>query len=310
LNGNAIGKREAGAIRRFNVKWIILCLVLINATFFGWQLSRDQEVVASGETPPATTSAAMVNRLLLVSEVESSVLRQRRDLLPRQAVATPRSPVRIPESHNDAASVSLGEVLAMPPDADRECYTVGPLENEDDISALSAWFNAQDSQATLRNDERRETVSTWVFMAPLESREAADARVVEMQAANIEDIYVIPRGDMANAISLGLYSQNDTLQRRVTELEERGFTPSVLPRYRTVTASWFDVAASAARPMTVAVLDQIFPDLIIRKVACGNAPIAGDSTISYNSTDPRRQDGYSDNASGAAVDATGRSGTQ
>jgi len=75
------------------VKWVILCLVLINATFFGWQLSRDQEVVASGETPPATTNAAMVNRLLLVSEVDSGVLRQRRDLLPRQAVATPQPPM-------------------------------------------------------------------------------------------------------------------------------------------------------------------------------------------------------------------------
>ena len=292
------------------MKWVILCLVLINAAFFGWQLSRDQEVVTSNVAEPATTRAAMVNRLLLVSEVESGVLRQRRDLLSPQAVAAPQTPARIPDSDNDAASVSLDEVLAMPPESDRECYTIGPLENEDDISALSAWFNAQGSQATLRDDERRETVSTWVFMGPMESREAADERVREMQAANIDDIYVIPRGDMANAISLGLYSQDVTLQRRVSQLEKRGFTPSVLPRYRTVTASWFDVIASAARPMTVAVLDQIFPDLIIRQVACGNGPIAGDSAISYNSTDLRLEDSYSDNASGAAVDATGRSGTQ
>ncbi len=292
------------------MKWIILCLVLINATFFGWQLSRDQEVLTGNVAQPATTHTAMVNRLLLVSEIESGVLRQRRDLLSPQSVAAPRTPARTPDSDNDAASVSLDEVLAMPPESDRECYTVGPLENEDDISALSAWFNAQGSQATLRDDERRETVSTWVFMGPMESREAADERVREMQAANIDDIYVIPRGDMANAISLGLYSQDETLKRRVSQLEERGFTASVLPRYRTVTASWFDVTASAARPMTVAVLDQIFPDLIIRQVACGDGPIAGDSAISYNSTDLRQEDSYSDNASGAAVGATGRSGTQ
>ena len=292
------------------MKWVILGLILINATFFGWQLSRDQEVVASSAKEPAATTTAMVNRLLLVSEVESGVLRQRRGLLSRETVVAPQSPVRIPESQNDAASVSLEEVLAMPPDSDRECYTVGPLENQDDISALSAWFNAQGSQATLRDDERRETVSTWVFMGPLESREAADVRVAEMQAANIDDIYVIPRGDMANAISLGLYSQDETLQRRVSQLEERGFTPSVLPRYRTVTASWFDVTASAARPMTVAVLDQIFPDLIVRQVACRNGPIAADPAISYNSTDLRREDSYSDNASGAAVGAPSRSGTQ
>jgi hypothetical protein len=292
------------------VKWVILCLVLINASFFGWQLSRDGEVPVSAVAVPAVTNAAMVNRLLLVSEVESGVLHQRRALPSSQPVSAPPSPVGIPDSDDNTASVSLDEVLAMPLDSDRECYTIGPLENEDDISALSDWFGAQGSQATLRNDERREIDSTWVFLEPLESREAADARVQEMQAASIDDIYVIPRGDMANAISLGLYSQSETLQRRISQLEERGFIPSVLPRYRTVTASWFDVTASAARPMTVAVLDQIFPHLIIRQVACAGAPIAGDPAISYNLNDLRREGGYSENASGAALDATGRSGTQ
>jgi len=292
------------------VKWVILCLVLMNASFFGWQLSQDGEAPVSAVAVPAATSNAMVTRLLLVSEVESGVLHQRRGMPSSQPVAVPPSPVGIPDSDNDTASVSLDEVLAMPPDSDRECYTIGPLENEDDISALSDWFSAQGSQATLRNDERREVDSTWVFIEPLESREAADARVQEMLAASIDDIYVIPRGDMANAISLGLYSQSETLQRRISQLEERGFVPSVLPRYRTVTASWFDVTASAARPMTVAVLDQIFPHLTIRQVACAGAPIAGDPAISYNLNDLRREGGYSENASGAALDATGRSGTQ
>jgi hypothetical protein len=297
------------------VKWVILGLVLTNVAFFGWRLSQDQEMVVTDSAPPAA-GVAMVNRLLLVSEVESGVLRRRRELPSQQAAQPPASPPQPQSSEQlagtreDAASVPLARVLALPPVADRECYTLGPLENEDDISALGAWFNAQGSQATLRNDERREVTSTWVFLPPLASREAADARVREMQAANIDDIYVIPRGDMANAISLGLFSQSDTLQRRVSQLEDRGFTPSVLPRYRTATASWFDVTTSAAQPMTVAVLDQIFPDLIIRQVPCGDAAIAGDPAISYNPSDLRQEGSYSDNASGAALEASGRSDTQ
>ena len=290
------------------MKWMIVILVLANAAFFGWQLNRDHHRDLGTEPAPQVSSAAMVNRLLLVSEVESGVLRERRKLPgpAPQASATPQAE----GAAESGPAVSLDELLAMPAQGDRECYTLGPLNNEDDISALSAWFRAQGSQATLRKDERREVVSTWVFIPPLESREAADAHVREMQAANIDDIYVIPRGDMANAISLGLYSQEETLQRRITQLEERGFKPSVLPRYRTATASWFDVTASAEQPMTVGVLDQIFPDLIIRQVACADTPIAGDPSITYNSSHPRRENGYSDNASGAALDVTGRSGTQ
>ena len=294
------------------MKWVILGLVLTNVAFFGWRLSQDQEVVVAGATAPPPTGAAMVNRLLLVSEIESGVLRRRRKLPSAPSASSPQaqSPEQLVGTHEETASVSPAEVLALPPEAERECYTLGPLENEDDILALGAWFNAQGSQATLRSDERREVTSTWVFLPPLESRGAADARVREMQAANIDDIYVIPRGDMANAISLGLYSQSDTLQRRVSQLEGRGFTPSVLPRYRTATASWFDVTTSAAQPMTVGVLDQIFPELIIRQVACGDAAIAGDPAISYNPPDLRQEDSYSDNAPGAALETSGRSGTQ
>ncbi len=297
------------------MKWVILGLVLTNVAFFGWRLSQDQEMVVTDSAPPAA-GVAMVNRLLLVSEVESGVLRRRRELPSQQAAQPPASPPQPQSSEQlagkreEAASVPLARALALPPVADRECYTLGPLENEDDISALGAWFNAQGSQATLRSDERREVTSTWVFLPPLASREAADARVREMQAANIDDIYVIPRGDMANAISLGLYSQKDSLQRRVSQLEGQGFTPSVLPRYRTATASWFDVTTSAAQPMTVGVLDQIFPDLIIRQVLCGDAAIAGDPAISYNPPDLRQEGSYSDNASGAALEASGRSDTQ
>jgi hypothetical protein len=290
------------------MKWLILCLVLANAAFFGWQLSRDREVVVESEPPPLPAGRPMVNRLLLVSEVDPGVLRQRRGVPSPSEQPGSESAAPLAQSAIDAPA-PRGENVAMAPPSDRECYTVGPLHDEDDISALAAWFSAQGSQATLRNDERREVVSTWVFLPPLESREAADARVREMQAANIDDIYVIPRGDMANAISLGLYSQEDTLQRRVKQLEDRGFNPSLLPRYRTATASWFDVTASAAKPMTVGVLDQIFPDLIVRQVACAEAPIAGDPSITYNSAN-RRHDGYSDNAPGAALDASGRSGTQ
>lgn len=294
------------------MKWVVLCLVLANAAFFGWQLSRDREVVVASEAAPASSNAAIVSRLLLVNEVDPGVLRRRRSSPLAGPVVEPEVPVLAGSAATDSESapVALEEVLAMPQNPDIACYTIGPLENEDDISALGAWFKAQGSQATLRDDERREVVSTWVFMPPQESLDAAKALVGEMEAANIDDIYVIARGDMANAISLGLYSQNETLERRVAQLESRGFTPSVQPRYRTATASWFDVTTSTAQPMTVGVLDQIFPDLVIRQVACGDGSIAGDPAITYNSSDLRQEGSYSDNTTGAALDASGRSGTQ
>ena len=294
------------------MKWVILCLVLMNVAFFGWRLSRDQDALVAVEAEIPATPPTMVNRLLLLSELEQGVLRQRRSLPSQRsiALARPRSPDERAEANANTATVSVASDRTVASESGTECYTLGPLENEDDIAALGAWFNAQGSQAKLRSDERREVASTWVFVPPFESREAADAHVQEMQLANIDDIYVIPRGDMANAISLGLYSQSETLKRRISQLEARGFSSSVLPRYRTVTASWFDVVTSAAQPMTVGVLDQIFPGLIVRETACTNGPIAGDPAISYNPPNLRQEDSDTDNASGAASGAPDRAGAQ
>ena len=60
------------------MKWIIVFLVLANVVFFGWQLARDEKAMVEGDTiPPETTSSAVVNRLLLVNELERGVLRYR-----------------------------------------------------------------------------------------------------------------------------------------------------------------------------------------------------------------------------------------
>ena len=292
------------------MKWVIACLVVLNAAFFVWQLGRDRPVAVSEEPEPAASTSAMVNRLLLVSELDRGVLRQRLGAQPSRSPAPAQSDANVRDGGPSSPMAEPGQSAAIAPDSDVQCYTVGPLDNADDISALSDWFAAQGSEAKLRTDERREVVSTWVFVPPFESREAADARVREMQAANIDDIYVIPRGDMANAISLGLYSQEESLERRVSELERRGFSPSVLPRYRTVTASWFDVTTSASKPMTVGVLDQIFPDLIVRRIACAPEPIAGDPAISYNSADRSREAGVAEGAPGAVPVSPERSTTQ
>ena len=280
------------------MKWVVACLVVLNAAFLVWQLGRDRPVALSDVPEPAVRKSAMVNRLLLVSELDQGVLRQRLGAQPPSTAPAP-SGGGAPDAQPTSPPAAPGPSAAAVPESDVQCYTVGPLDSADDISALSDWFAAQGSEAKLRTDERREVVSTWVFVPPFESRAAADARVREMQAANIDDIYVIPRGDMANAISLGLYSQEESLQRRIGELERHGFSPSVLPRYRTVTASWFDVTTNASQPMTVGVLDQIFPDLIVRRIACTPGPIAGDPAISYNSGGQNREVGASDGAPGA-----------
>ena len=59
------------------MKWVIACLVVVNAVFLVWQLGRERPMAAPDEPEPVTGTSAMVNRLLLISELDRGVLRRR-----------------------------------------------------------------------------------------------------------------------------------------------------------------------------------------------------------------------------------------
>lgn len=62
----------------------------------------------------------------------------------------------------------------------------------------------------------------WVIFPPLPSAESAAAKLSELGAAGIQDAFVVKDIAWRNAISLGLYANNESAQRRVREVEDKG----------------------------------------------------------------------------------------
>lgn len=209
------------------MKLIFATLLLLNVGFFAWQHWQ-------GEPPPVTerTEASIpdgVNQLMLLAEVDTSELR------PRAASAV--SLKREARVAADGENHSNSEVDTQ----SRVCLSIGPLDSTDDIEAMRRWLADQGGISILRIGERRELATYWVYFPPFPSGSAAAEQLREMEEHGIEDIGVIPRGDNANAVSLGVYSRRSSLERRLAELRTKGYQPSVTPRYRTQKASWLDV---------------------------------------------------------------------
>ena len=95
------------------MKWVVLCLVLANAAFFGWQLSRDREVVVVSEAAPASSNAAMVSRLLLVKAVEVGNNLSIEDLA-RQGVVDASFPDYVRKGNFSISVMSLREFDQLP----------------------------------------------------------------------------------------------------------------------------------------------------------------------------------------------------
>ena len=62
----------------------------------------------------------------------------------------------------------------------------------------------------------------WVIFPPLPSAESAGAKLSELAAAGVLDAFVVRDGVWRNAISLGLYANDEAARRRVREVEDKG----------------------------------------------------------------------------------------
>jgi hypothetical protein len=62
----------------------------------------------------------------------------------------------------------------------------------------------------------------WVIFPPLPSPESATSKLNELAAAGVKDAFVVKDNPWRNAISLGLYANDEAARRRVREVEEKG----------------------------------------------------------------------------------------
>lgn len=214
------------------MKWLALLFLLGNLAFFGWRMNAPKAQPPT-ENPTASRSAH-VNRLLLLSEVNSTELRQRG---PTRARARDTSNADASGASNAQANSSDSQAAA----ADAVCLSIGPVAGEEEIGRMGAWLNERGGKTQLRPNERRELALYWLYLPPYPSKEDARQQVLEMKEKGVEDIFTIKNGDQANAISLGVYSRKTSLERRLAELKSKGYTPQVAPRYRQKKATWYDV---------------------------------------------------------------------
>lgn len=62
----------------------------------------------------------------------------------------------------------------------------------------------------------------WVFLSPLPSPESAAEKLIELASIGVPDAFVVKEGTWRNAISLGLYTNDESAHRRVREVEAKG----------------------------------------------------------------------------------------
>jgi tetratricopeptide (TPR) repeat protein len=148
-----------------------------------------------------------------------------------------------------------------------ECFGVSGLKHEGDAAEVATWFEQQGVSVLSGMREEKEYLNFQVYLPPLESRAAAKALFDEMRAAGINDIALIPRGGLANGISLGVYGSQANARRRMTILREMGYQVEIRHRSRTRQAPFVEATALQGL-FDQQAFNQAFPSYPVERISC------------------------------------------
>ena len=77
--------------------------------------------------------------------------------------------------------------------------------------------------------------------------------VADLENKGIHDLLVIQRGDLKQAISLGVFSSQEAVNRRLAEITKQGYQPVVVPRIEATQRYWLraHLALGAEDPTSI-----------------------------------------------------------
>lgn len=78
------------------------------------------------------------------------------------------------------------------------------------------------------------------MLPPYENARIANQVVEQLKSRDVVDVQRFYKGELQNGVSLGVYNQRYNAEKRRAQIETKGFSPEVLPRYNEVPAYWVD----------------------------------------------------------------------
>lgn len=217
------------------MKWIALALLALNLAVAGFFVGRSHwPQPATGQNAPMN-----VDRLSLRSQWRSAPA-------PTETPAPPRA----------AAAAAF-------------CIEWRGL-TQDELSQVREQLKSMAGERVMSFIEVPLSTRRWVIFPPLPSAESAAAKLNELTAAGVQDAFVVKDAPWRNAISLGLYANEDVAGRRVRELEGKGVLGTrveVMPRQGT--AFYFVIRSEDPDALkSLSGIKQAYPNSQQSRVAC------------------------------------------
>jgi cell division protein FtsN len=255
------------------MKWLFSILLIANLGIFIWSYPQQRQAATTRHMPEQMGDLRLVRESpAKASDMAASTADEAGSVMPQVEKMTPPETPKESVAAHDMNPVE-GEIAE--PDAmvkvQSICETIGVFEKRQQAELLSVQLRALGLKPDIASESSNEQAGYWVLIPPQPTREQAIGTARELEAAGVEDLWRFTSGNLARAISLGLFRDEERAVARRDQIATLGFNPEVRPRYRELTKYWLSYQYSGESPITASKwqdFKQMFPEIETHTIDC------------------------------------------
>ena len=221
---------------------LFLLLLVVNISYLVWGVAFSEKT----DTPAVNALPVAVQTLTLLSETEDAVV----------------PAVKLPDKKSNSKKEDSIEQISP----SRSCYSLGPILGDDNLKKLEQKFKQNNIITKLKSITDKEPKSYWVYFPPEKSLEDAKAVVNQLRIAEVDDYFIVRKGEHTHAISMGLYNSYSRAKYRLRKLKKLGFNAKVETRYLDVTRHWLDFQEISTNPLEDNVWNKLENESPLQKI--------------------------------------------
>ena len=228
------------------MRWVFILFLLANLVYFGWELDK-QTRMDRHNPAQSITPTADAEKLKLVSESDTPPQIYQPETKPKTGVDEPGKIDSLFVNPGNQLVTELPDIGTVNLDSEatkKYCYTFGPIEEEMLATGIGDWFNSRRAKTYIHFTDERGSQLFWIYLTPDNPDRNTMDIIRDLKDKGIEGYPLISKGELQNAISLGLYKGQIAVNEKIAKLKEQGYKPVVVPYAEGKRVYWVDVQLS------------------------------------------------------------------
>lgn len=143
------------------------------------------------------------------------------------------------------------------------CYALGPFDGKPQARNIAEKLQDLGAFTSERTETSESPMGYWVYLESFDSWKQAREKVVSLEIEGLKDMFIVGRGPMKNAVSLGLYKNEDGANERIARLKKLGEQPKIQTQYKQTDQYWIDIDIDPNEKQAINTIEKIAQSLTV-----------------------------------------------